>query len=180
MKAILLVLLFVLPIALYSASPSCAAGTEVSLIDSDGNIVKSGKFNSRGELTLDDLDDAVYTIRLTKNGKSCNLDKPTTGRFSGLPTGKRQHKPITFRMSSQEGSESIFRPSSGTWATSNKSSSRDAASGLPTGKRQHKPLTATTDDGADNDCDDFEISVTVSGGGGGAGKVVFKEFTITR
>lgn len=192
MKNILLVLLFVLPMALYSASPSCLAGMEVSLVDANGKVVKSGKFDSRGQLTLDGLDDVAYTIRITNNGKSCNLDKPTTGSFRGLPTGKRQHKPITFRMSAQNGSAGVFRPSSGTWATANKSSTRDAASGLPTGKRQHEPLKITkeidksstkssaSDDGEDNDCDDFEISVIFSGGGGGAGKAVFQEMTITK
>jgi len=178
--------------ALYSASPSCAAGTEVSLIDANGKVFKTGKFDNRGQLTLDGLDDVAYTIRLSKNGQTCNLDKPTTGRFSGLPTGKRQHKPISFRMSSQNGSAGIFRPSSGTWATANKSSTRDAASGLPTGKRQHEPVkiakeidksstkSSASDDGEDNDCDDFEISVTVSVGGGGAGKAVFQDMTVTK
>ncbi|PKL80594.1 MAG: hypothetical protein CVV25_03570 [Ignavibacteriae bacterium HGW-Ignavibacteriae-4] len=180
MKNLLLVLLIVLPTALFSASPSCVAGTEVSLIDANGKVFKTGKFDNRGQLTLDGLDDVAYTIRLTKNGQSCDLDKPTEGRSSGLPTGKRMHKPITFRMSSQNGSAGIFRPSSGTWATSNKTSPRDAASGLATGKRQHKPMNASTDEGEDNDCDDFEISVTVTGGGGGAGKAVFQEMTVTR
>ncbi len=192
MKNLLLLLLFVLPTALFSASPSCLAGMEVSLVDANGKVVKSGKLDNRGQLTLDGLEDAVYTIRITNNGKSCVLDKPTTGSYRGLPTGKRMHKPITFKLDDQKGGHEVV-------------SSRDAASGLPTGKRQHKPVTITKeldksstkssatdhnssrsnktsnvadlDDGEDQDCVGIGLSVTVSGGGG-AGKAVFKEFTI--
>ncbi len=62
--------------------------------------------------------------------KATESSKPeikTRDAASGLPTGKRQHKPV---------SSSLGKP-------------RDAASGMPTGKRQHKPLSS----GVDNDCD---------------------------
>ncbi|MER3330007.1 MAG: hypothetical protein RIF34_10550, partial [Candidatus Kapaibacterium sp.] len=181
MRNLLLILLFVLPTALFSASPSCLAGMEVSLVDDNGKLVKSGKFDRRGQLTLDGLEDAIYTIRLTNNGKTCELDRSTTGSFRGLPTGKRQHKPVSFKLSDQQGGDNLIIK-------------RDAASGLPTGKRQHKPVTVTKeldksstkstatdhnssrsnktssvaelDEGDDNDCDDAEFSVTLSNGSG--------------
>lgn len=174
MKNLLLVLLFVLPVALYSASPSCSAGSEISLIDANGKVVKTGKLDSRGELTLDGLEDVVYDIKLSNKGKSCMLNKPTEGSFSGLPTGKRQHKPVTFRMSSQKGSEKIFRPTTGTWVAAKLKTERDAASGLATGRRQHSKVA--DNDGVDQDCDDFEIQVT----GLGNGKATFKEMTVTK
>ena len=51
---------------------------------------------------------------------------------SGLPTGKRQHKPMPVASAHE-----VVAP-------------RDAASGLPTGKRQHKPMMAAPapEDGA--------------------------------
>lgn len=174
MKKLIFFALLVLPVVMYSAVPTCLNGLEVSLLDSKGKVVKSGKFDSKGELTLDGLGDAVYTIRLSDNGKTCVVNKPTSGEFSGLPTGKRMHKPFVFRMSSQEGSAGIFRPSSGTWATSNKSSSRDAASGMATGKRQHSP--AVGNNVKDTDCDDFELRVTVLDGG----KVNIQDISITK
>lgn len=180
MKNLLLLLLFVLPTALFSSSPSCLAGMEVSLIDANGKVVKTGKLNKRGQLTLDGVDDAVYTIRLSKDGKSCDLDKSTTGSFRGLPTGKRQHKPLTFKLSDQNGGGNLIM-------------TKDAASGLPTGKRQHKPVKVTkeidksstksassSNDGVDDDCDDVEFSVSVSGGGGGAGKVTIKDIMVSK
>ena len=196
MKNLLLTLLFVLPTALFSASPSCLAGMEVSLVDANGKVFKSGKFDNKGELTLDGLEDVAYTIRLSNNGKSCDLNKPKSGSFSGLPTGKRQHRPVEFKLIDQKGGDILV-------------SNRDAASGMATGRRQHKPVKITKDmdastpltkatdynssrsnrttsaanledEGEDNDCDGVEISVTVSGNGGGAGKATFKEFTITK
>jgi hypothetical protein len=144
MKNLLLVLLFVIPTALFSASPSCLAGMEVSLVDSKGKVVKSGKLNNRGQLTLDGIDDAVYTIRVTNNGKSCVLDKPTTGSFRGLPTGKRMHKPVSFKLSDQKGGHDVVsdRDAASGLATG-KRTSGDFSSGRATGKRQHKPITTS-------------------------------------
>ena len=170
MKNLLLVLLFVLPTALFSATPSCVAGMEVSLIDGNGKVIKSGKFDDKGELTLNGLGEATYSIRITNNGKSCVLDKPKSGTYSGLPTGKRMHKPIVFSLSSQEGSDQVFKKKTSGEIVS----PRDAASGLPTGKRMHKP--ATNNDGVDQDCDDVEFTVIAEGNG----KATIKEMTVTK
>lgn len=63
-----------------------------------------------------------------KASDSSDTKKATTrDAASGLPTGKRQHKPVSKRVVSP----------------------RDAASGLPTGKRQHKAVS----NNLDNDCD---------------------------
>ena len=179
MKNIFLILLFVLPTALFSASPSCLAGMEVSLVDANGKVFKSGKFDTKGELTLDGLDDVAYTIRLTNNGKSCDLNKPKSGSFRGLPTGKRMHKPFTFKLDDQQGGDNLIAErDAASGLPTGKRTSGDISSGRATGKRQHSP--AADNGGVDNDCDGVEISVTVSGSGGGAGKAVFKEFTITK
>lgn len=163
-------MLFVLPTAIFSATPSCVAGMEVSLIDANGKVIKSGKFDDKGELTLDGLGEASYSIRLTKNGKSCTLDKPKSGSFSGLPTGKRMHKPFLFSLSSQNGSDQILKKKKGGEIIS----PRDAASGLPTGKRMHKPVT--NNGGIDQDCDDIELSVIALGNG----RATIKEMTVTK
>ncbi|PKL80595.1 MAG: hypothetical protein CVV25_03575 [Ignavibacteriae bacterium HGW-Ignavibacteriae-4] len=169
MKNLLLVLLFVLPLALYSASPSCVAGSEVSLIDANGKVFKTGKFDNRGQLTLDGLDDAVYTIRLTKNGKSCNLDKPTAGNFSGLPTGKRMHKPITFKISDQQGGGNLLL------ASTEKESGRSTGNVTPIDDWT-KTSKKKQNNGVDQDCDDIEFSVISVGGG----KVNFQDITLTK
>ncbi len=63
----------------------------------------------------------------SKSTESSETKKAQTrDAASGLPTGKRQHKPVN---------RGVVSP-------------RDAASGLPTGKRQHKPLS----NNLDNDC----------------------------
>ncbi len=76
------------------------------------------------------------SVTTTDEGCSFNFTKIDTeyrDSSSGLPTGKRQHKPFTatFEVSSSDNSVTqIVSP-------------RDAASGLPTGKRMHKPLVIT-------------------------------------
>lgn len=178
MKKLFFFALLVLPVVLYSAVPTCLDGMEVSLLDSKGKVVKSGKFDSKGELTLDGLGDAVYTIRISNNGKTCVVNKPVSGEFSGLPTGKRMHKPIVFSLNAQEGGNQIWSPKSNmskdeqSGMATGKKSSRDAASGLATGRRMHKP----TSEGMDQDCDDVEFSVVSMG----SGKATFKEFTVSK
>lgn len=159
-----------LPTAIFSATPSCLAGMEVSLIDANGKVIKSGKFDDKGELTLNGLGEASYSIRITKNGNSCILDKPKSGEYSGLPTGKRMHKPFVFSLSSQKGGDQVLEKKTAAKIVS----PRDAASGLPTGKRQHSVVA--DNDGIDQDCDDVEFSVIAQGNG----KATFKEFTVTK
>lgn len=79
MKNLLLILLFVLPIALFSASPSCLEGMEVSIVDASGKVLKTGKLNSQGRLTLTGVENANWDIKLTNNKKSITLgiDKAT-------------------------------------------------------------------------------------------------------
>jgi hypothetical protein len=94
---------------------------------------------------------------------------------SGLPTGKRMHKPISVHVSSSDNSITEVK------------SPRDAASGLATGKRMHKPTVLTMELGKSKPSSNSpksDISVDEPGvqitGGAGAGKATFKEFTVTK
>ena len=110
----------------------------------------------------------------TENGCVVSFEGVTAPRdaASGLATGKRQHKPVSFVVSPTDNSVSeVINP-------------RDAARGLPTGKRQHKPIVIsggidkstpilgrssvnTANDGMDS---------AARGTGGGAGKVSLSDF----
>ena len=175
MKNLLLVLLFVLPTALFSATPSCLAGMEVSLIDGNGKVIKSGKFDDKGELTLDGLGDASYSIRVTKNGKSCVLDKPKSGEYSGLPTGKRMHKPFSFKISEQKGGSSLL-PASNVKASSRSDGNVESADDWTKTSKKKQNVGASDNGGVDQDCDDIEFTIIAQGNG----KATFKEFTITK
>ena len=85
MKKLLLLLMFVLPTALFSASPSCVAGMEVSIIDANGKVIKKGKLNSQGRLSLSGVEDAVWDVKLTNNGKSVVLGINNTKGKRGNP-----------------------------------------------------------------------------------------------
>ncbi|HEX9773704.1 MAG TPA: hypothetical protein VGA44_09575 [Steroidobacteraceae bacterium] len=62
---------------------------------------------------------------------------------SGLPTGKRQHAPVTITKAVDVDGDGM--------ADAPKAAPRDVATGQSSGKRQHAP--ATTQDAADQDCD---------------------------
>jgi hypothetical protein len=62
---------------------------------------------------------------------------------SGLPTGKRQHQPMTVTKAVDLDGDGM--------ADAPKTAPRDTATGQSSGKRQHAP--ATTQDPADQDCD---------------------------
>ena len=93
---------------------------------------------TKGETTLGD-------ISVVKE-----LDKSSPrDAASGLPTGKRQHKPVSVTAPIDKSTPILMK-------------TRDAASGLPTGKREHSKLDPDSDDDSvtdeacdtvDNDCD---------------------------
>lgn len=150
---------------------------------------------------------AILTCRVTPTDNGCvitmenNVVSPRDAA-SGLPTGKRMHKPMSFLVSSSDNSVTEVK------------SPRDAASGLATGKRQHKPvqpmsteldkaspiLSKHVEKGkSSSSSSSSEIAIdepgvhksSNSGAGSGkasfsdlsvmsAGKATFKEFTVTK
>ena len=185
MKKLLLLLMFVLPTALFSASPSCVAGMEVSIIDANGKVIKKGKLNSQGRLSLSGVDDAVWDVKLSNNGKSVEL---------GVNNNKKRidkSTPLLYQAKLsdyQGGDDLILRKRPG------RTHSKDGgSSGLATGKRgkanledvnsanNAKRLDAnhnttrsnqaaaldddSDDDGRDDDSDDAQITVTDKGNG---------------
>jgi hypothetical protein len=71
---------------------------------------------------------------------------------SGLPTGKRQHKPLTITKEIDKSSPAATADADGDGAgdaaavNHEVTSPRDAASGLATGRRQHTPVRVSTGD----------------------------------
>lgn len=188
MKNLLILLLFVLPMTSFSASPSCVAGIEVSIVDTKGKVIKKGKLNSQGKLTLTGVGDVKWDVKLTNNGKSIVLGvNNTKGRIDKSSPLLYQAKLSDY----QDGDDLILRKRPG------RSHSKDGgSSGLATGKRgaatdanhnttRAKSTRATDynssrsnrnssvsaldddDDGdtVDDDCDDATISVSEKGNG---------------
>lgn len=78
MKNLIVLLLISLPMVLFSAAPTCLDGMEVSLVDCNGKVVKTGKLNSQGKLTLDGADPAcAWDVKLSNNGQSIILEVNT-------------------------------------------------------------------------------------------------------
>lgn len=108
MKKLLVLSLLVLPLVLFAKLPKEVSQITVSLVNEKGMVVKTGKFNSQGSLTLDGVEDATYTIRLNNGNKHCELTKSKSGDHStGLATGRRQHKPLSFVMGEQVGGSGL-------------------------------------------------------------------------
>jgi len=71
----------------------------------------------------------------SNNVKTTTSAKQPRDAASGLPTGKRQHKPVNVTKPVDKSSPRLSKSPNGF--------STRAASGLPTGKRQHKPISMT-------------------------------------
>ncbi|TNE35932.1 hypothetical protein EP342_01045 [bacterium] len=162
MKKFLVLTLLALPLALFAKLPSTVNQITVSLVNENGKVIKSGKFNSSGSLTLDGVEDATYSIRLTNGHNSCVLTKPERGDYSGLATGKRQHKPLSFVMGRQEGGKLLCGTTSHLRTKDNNNklkeepkNPRKSSSGLPAGKRLNR-----MDDGTEV-IDEWSTSVLV-------------------
>lgn len=150
------------------------------------------------------IKEGILTCRVVATADGCSIvfeNEIVSPRdaASGLPTGKRMHKPFSFVVSSSDNSVSEVK------------SPRDAASGLATGRRMHKPVQpiSTELDKASpklieklvqgKSSSSSEIAIDEpgvhkeSGSGMGSGKVsvsdlsmmsggkaTFKEFTVTK
>lgn len=89
---------------------------------------------------------------------------------SGMPTGKRMHKPYTITKEldfTQDDANEIVSP-------------RDAAAGLPTGKRMHKPYTITKELDITQDDANEIVSPRDAASGLPTGKRMHKPYTITK
>jgi hypothetical protein len=178
MKNLILLIIFVLPMALFSASPSCGAGIEVSIIDAKGKVIKKGKLNKQGKLTLSGVKDASWDVKLTNNGKSIVLGVNKT------KGGIDKATPVLYKTNLsdyQDGDDLLLRKRPGRTSTK----IDGGTSGRPTGKRgastESNINTSRTNkksgkidvdddddmvdtemahDGMDQDCDGADISVT--------------------
>lgn len=175
MKNILLILLFVLPMSLYSAAPRCLEGTVVSLIGENGKVIKSGKINSQGSLTLDGVKDVCYDIKLTNNEKSILLGVNKKGG------GIDKSSPLLFKANIsdyKDGDDLILRKRPGRTKYSDVTLERNEA-GMEETNNTHRAeanintsrsniknqgLAEVNGEGLDNDCDGLIIEVSTTNG----------------
>lgn len=166
MKKLFILMLFALPLLLYSAVPTCVAGMEVSLIDANGKVVKSGKINSQGRLTLSGISNAPYDIKLTNNNKSIVLDKGGKGKVR-----IDKSTPLLMKASLsdyQDGDDLLLRKRPGRIKTSDVTLERSEATkaNINTSRSNIKQQRLDEDsdnDGIGDDCDDAEITITSKG-----------------
>lgn len=171
MKKLLILIGLTLPYLVFSASPACFSGIEVSLVDANNKVVKTGKFDSRGKLTLSGVGEATYDIKLTSNGKSIMLSSNNKGKIKRLD----KSTPLLMKVSLsdyQDGDDLLLRKRPG------RTHIKDTGSGMSTGKRgmsqdynSTRPNRSTSDaldpdsddDGLSDSCKDAEITVTSKG-----------------
>ena len=174
MKNLLLILMFVLPTTLFSASPSCVAGMEVSIIDANGKVIKKGKLNSQGRLSLSGVDDAVWDVKLTNNGKSVVLGINNTKGKRGNPlhnsNNNNAENPLyNSNISEVKGGSDLLVAHEAAHVIQQKKGRNNKSNGNINTSRaniKNQRLDADSDDdGLDNDCDDAQITVTDKGNG---------------
>lgn len=103
----------------------------------DGNVTAQDDWETpNAKATGQHIKQGILTCRVVATDDGCtivfenNIVSPRDAA-SGLPTGRRLHKPFSFVVSASDNSVSEVK------------SPRDAASGLATGKRMHKPMVIT-------------------------------------
>jgi hypothetical protein len=187
MKNLILLIIFVLPMALFSGAPSCLDGMEVSLVDCNGRVIKTGKLNSQGRLELSGAKDVCWDIKLTNNGKSVVLGvNNTKGKKNNPihnPKNTSGENPLYQSKISdiKGGSELLKSNHEAAHIVQQKNGSRSEASLEETNNAERVQGNINTSraniknknkrngisgEGFDNDCDDnIEISITSIGKG---------------
>lgn len=174
MKNLLQVILFVLPLTLFSAAPRCLDGMEVSLLDCNGKVVKTGKLNSQGRLELKGVKDDCWDIKLTNNGKSVVLGINNTKGKRGNPlhnsNNNNAENPLyKSKISEVKGGSDLLVAHEAAHVIQQKAGKNNKSDGNINTSRaniKNQRLDADSDnDGVDEDCDDATILVTAKGDG---------------
>lgn len=191
MKNLIIILLFVLPMALFSAAPTCLEGMEVSLVDCNGKVVKTGKLNSQGKVTLDGTDpDCMWDVKLTNNGKSVILgvNKASGGIDKATPIlyktsgGTDKATPVMYKnklsevkggsefMTSSHEAAHVVQQKSGlraetTLDETNNAGRVDGSINTSRANIKNQNKSSNNRNGDHEDCDDANISVTSKGNG---------------
>ncbi len=185
MRDLILLILFVLPLTLFSAAPRCLDGMEVSLLDCNGKVVKTGKLNKQGKLEFSGVKDVCWDIKLSNNGNSVTLGvNNTKGKKTNPlhePNNTSGENPLyESKISDIKGGSDLLIAHELTHVVQQKAGSRGEASidetnsaervqgNINTSRSNIKNQNKRTSnsDGLDNDCDgDIEISVTSIGKG---------------
>jgi hypothetical protein len=185
MKNLILLIIFVLPMALFSAAPRCLDGLVVSLVDCNGKVVKTGKLNSQGKVTLDGADpDCAWDVKLSNNGKSIDLgvnkkkkriDKSSPLMFKAKISDYKDGNDLKLRKKPGRTSSKVSGGNSGLATGKRGAATETNHNTVRTNKKSGRVDEDDDDDGVltemasktvDNDCDsDVGISVTSKGNG---------------
>ena len=190
MKNLIVLLLFALPMALFSAAPTCLDGMEVSIIDANGKVIQSGKLNKQGKLTLNKVEVRGWDVKLSNNGQSIILEvnKASGGIDKATPIMYKTNgdidkaTPIMYKnkisevkggselMKSSHEAAHVVQQKSGLRAEAGldeTNSSERAESNINTSRSNIKNQNKRSNNGNGDleDCDDANISVTAKGNG---------------
>ena len=190
MKNLIVLLLFALPMALFSAAPTCLDGMEVSIIDANGKVIQSGKLNKQGKLTLNKVEVRGWDVKLSNNGQSIILEvnKASGGIDKATPIMYKTNgdidkaTPIMYKnkisevkggselMKSSHEAAHVVQQKSGLRAEAGldeTNSSERAESNINTSRSIIKNQNKRSNNGNGDleDCDDANISVTAKGNG---------------
>ncbi len=185
MKNLLIILIFVLPLALFSAAPRCLEGTVVSIVDANGKTIKSGKLNSQGSLTLDGVTDAVWDVKLTNNGKSIvlgvnntkgRIDKATPMLFNAKISDYKDGDDLILRKRPGRTKYSDVTLERGEAGIDETNNVKRLDANHNTSRSNKKSANIDDDDDGDgvDDCDDAMIEVSATTGRGGGIKISVK------
>lgn len=133
-----------------------------------------------------------YSVNATDNSVT-EIISPRDAA-SGLPTGKRMHKPFTITKELDKSSPLLAKSASTSETTSAVNKTEDPSRGQATGRRQHRPVEITKDLDKSSPLlakavSSSEISTDATSNGGSGkvnvqdfhgAKATFKEFTITK
>ena len=163
--------------ALFSAAPTCLEGMEVSLVDCNGKVVKTGKLNSQGKVTLDGTDpDCAWDVKLTNNGKSVILgvNKASGGIDKATPVMYKNKlsevKGGSEFMTSSHEAAHVVQQKSGlraetTLDETNNAGRVDGSINTSRSNIKNQNKSSNNRNGDHEDCDDANISVTSKGNG---------------
>ena len=173
MKKLLLLFFIMLPMLLFSAVPRCLDGTVISLIGENGKVIKTGKLDKQGKLTLNGIKDTVWDIKLTNNGKSIVLGVNNTKGKRGSPLYESEStvtaNPLyNVKMSEVKGGGEFMRSSHEAAHVVQQKGGVNTKANINTSrfnKKSQRLDTDSDDDGLSDSCDDANISVVSRGDG---------------
>ncbi len=151
--SIFIAVLFIGRPNLYAGEP--IGGVNISIDQIPGGKTFKTKTNSKGEFSFKNLPDGNYLLTVSYKGQSAVVGKKGSEKIvvfggsnksSGLPTGKRQHKPVTITKELDKSSPLLAKALCAGYNSSRSNKTRKKADHTilqdPTEQWQRKAITA--------------------------------------